>query len=448
VNGSLAGVSAEFEIDVLRADEQGLTLAARGPVTLDVDYRIEAAGDGAYVEAEIAIQRERPERPRPAGGHRRAAQRGRAGPRAAPARRRAHTARRARRRRARDRRLTRCERSSPRWGRGRRAGADTARMQVPTALVTGAAVITALAAPSIASAADTLVAPDPTADQITALDGTVVWVSGASGDQSLMQRSPAGVIGPVKGAPHAKAYASIDLGRDGKNRLVLTYQRCNPANTCKPMRDNLKGKRATFRHLTIKRCELTTAPALWRKRSAYGLVCHKAGSNVSDDSRSGLYVKAKGAPKRLALPKDAKKAGAARIQSVDLRGMDVAAIAADIAEFAFIQKTNGTELSTILAALSEGDSEENAVGLALGPGATMYTLTDAEHAGDPNETRIDSVQGSTHCYKTIANPPGPTEADGFAASDLAVDGATLYLVVPGTGIVIHPFALGLSCSTP
>ncbi|MDX6690338.1 MAG: hypothetical protein QOG15_1795 [Solirubrobacteraceae bacterium] len=59
VNGSLAGVSAEFEIDVLRADEHGLTLAARGPVTLDVDYRIEPADVGVYVEAEIAIQRER-----------------------------------------------------------------------------------------------------------------------------------------------------------------------------------------------------------------------------------------------------------------------------------------------------------------------------------------------------------------------------------------------------
>jgi len=59
VNGSLGGVSAEFEIDVLRADERGLRLAARGPVGLDVDYRIAPAETGVMVEAEITLQRER-----------------------------------------------------------------------------------------------------------------------------------------------------------------------------------------------------------------------------------------------------------------------------------------------------------------------------------------------------------------------------------------------------
>ncbi len=59
VNGSLGGIAAEFEIEVLRADEQGLTLAARGPVGLDVDYRIAPADTGVIVEAQISLQRER-----------------------------------------------------------------------------------------------------------------------------------------------------------------------------------------------------------------------------------------------------------------------------------------------------------------------------------------------------------------------------------------------------
>jgi hypothetical protein len=59
VNGSLGGVAAEFEIEVLHADERGLKLAARGPVTLDVDYRIDSADAGVMVEAKIRLERER-----------------------------------------------------------------------------------------------------------------------------------------------------------------------------------------------------------------------------------------------------------------------------------------------------------------------------------------------------------------------------------------------------
>ena len=59
VNGSLAGVAAEFEIDVLRADETGFDLEARGPVALDVAYRITPDAGGATVQAEIKLGRER-----------------------------------------------------------------------------------------------------------------------------------------------------------------------------------------------------------------------------------------------------------------------------------------------------------------------------------------------------------------------------------------------------
>lgn len=311
------------------------------------------------------------------------------------------------------------------------------------ALLAGAVLATALAAPSMVSAADTVVAPDPAADQITALDGTVVWVSGTFGDRTLMQRNADG-IAPVKGAPHASTYRSIDLGRDSKNRLVLTYQRCG-ASACKTLTDNLKGKRSSFKRLTPGRCTLTTAPARWRTRTAFGLLCRKANNQI-DDNRSGLYVKhGSGTIKRLPLPKDAKRFGVTNIESVDLRGTEVAAVAADVYEYAFAQRTNGTGLRSIFAAASEGDSGQSAHGLALGPGATMWALTTSEHAGDPNRTILFEV--ADECYRTEAliNPPGPNQADGFRAIDLAVDGPTLYLVVPGTGIVTHEFTAPDMC---
>lgn len=58
VNGSLAGVRAQFEIDVLRADEERLELQARGPVDFDVAYRFVPEREGVVVEAEVTLGRE------------------------------------------------------------------------------------------------------------------------------------------------------------------------------------------------------------------------------------------------------------------------------------------------------------------------------------------------------------------------------------------------------
>lgn len=313
------------------------------------------------------------------------------------------------------------------------------------ALLSGAVLATAaLAAPAIASAADTVVAPDPLADQISALDGTVVWVSGTFGKQKLMQLTADG-IAPVKGAPQAKSYRSIDLGRDGKNRLVLTYQRCG-ASACKTLTDNLDGQRASFRHLMLKRCELTTAPARWRSRSAYGLLCRKTNNEI-DQKRSGLYIKtAAGTMKRLPRPRDAAKFGISDIASVDLRGTDVAAVIADVYEYAFVQTTSGDKLRSIFAAASEGDSDQSARGLALGPGGRMHVLTTAAHAGDPNLALLLRVTGTCYERETLANPPGPEQEVGFRANDVAVDGSTIYLLVPGVGVITHEFAPAGACT--
>ena len=291
-----------------------------------------------------------------------------------------------------------------------------------------------LALPASASAQDTLVAPDPAAEQITALDGTIVWVSGAFGHQKLMQRTPDGVVAPVKGTREARSYRSIDLGHDSDGALRLTYLRCDTGSACKALWNDLDGRRATFRTLALPKCAIGTAPSWWRTRIAYGLDCTGSAANRR---RTGLYVKnGSRAPRRLPLPKDAVRFGVDRIESVDLRATRVAAVAADIYEYAFSESVNGTGMSSFLAAASEGDSDERARGLALGSGGTQWTLTDAEHAGDPRETLIFRLAGDCLRRERIATPPDA----GFAATDLAVDGRALYLLVPGVGVVTHDFA--------
>ena len=292
----------------------------------------------------------------------------------------------------------------------------------------------ALALPAGASAADTPVVSDPAAQQLTALDGTIVWVSGAFGRQKLMQRTPDGVAAPVRGTREARSYRSIDLGHDPDGALRLTYLRCDAGRPCQALWNDLDGRRATFRGLEPTGCSLTTAPAWWRQRLAYGLACVRGGK--ADSRRSGLYVKTRGRPaRRLPLPKDAVRFGADEITAVDLRGTRVAAIAADVYAYAFSQTVGGRAMWSQLAAASEGDGDARARGLALGSGGAQWTLTDAEHAGDPKETLIFRQLGGCLRSERIATP----ESGDFAATSLAVDGATVYLLVPGTGIVRHEF---------
>lgn len=60
VSGRLAGQRIGFDVEVHEADESGLALSARGPVGLDVDYRLEPAPTGSNVRASISV--------RPGGG--------------------------------------------------------------------------------------------------------------------------------------------------------------------------------------------------------------------------------------------------------------------------------------------------------------------------------------------------------------------------------------------
>ena len=295
----------------------------------------------------------------------------------------------------------------------------------------------ALAVPASASAADTIVAPDSAAKQVSALDGTLVWVTGEFGHQKLRQRTPDGRVSAVKGAPESRSYPSIDLGRDVNGKLLLTYKRCDTASSCKVLWNDLDGRRAMFRNLTRPGCTLTTAPSQWRTNVAYGLLCTRNGK--ADNARSGLYVKAKGKPpRRLPLPKDAIKFNARLIDDVDLRASRVAALAADIYEYAFSQSLTGRDMWTLFAAASEGDSGADARGVALGTGGAQWTLTDAEHLDDPKESIIFRLVGKCLHRENIQTP----SSGDYAATDLAVDGSTLYLIVPGVGIVTHEFTPG------
>lgn len=308
-------------------------------------------------------------------------------------------------------------------------------------------VLTLLAAATLPRAAHaaTPVVADPAAQDVTALDGTVVWVSGAPGAQTLMRHDAAGDR-PVAGAPRAYAYRSIDLGRDRSGALVLSYARCSTASACAIRRDDLRGHRALFRGLEPARCSVTTAPAVWRTATAYGLLCRKRGTRTVDAARSGLYVKVEGRGARhLPLPRAATQAGATSITHVDVRGTRVAAVAADVYAYAFSQTTRGTAMQSARIATSEGDGDERAAGLALGTTATLWALTDSSHAGDPNSARVSRLAAGCLTWQTTTNPSGPGEADGYPATALAADGATVYLAVPGTGVVTHDFAPQVRC---
>ncbi len=59
LQGRIACRSVTFEIDVLTADERGLSLNATGPVGLAVDYRLTPSGCGTLIEAQIMLAQAR-----------------------------------------------------------------------------------------------------------------------------------------------------------------------------------------------------------------------------------------------------------------------------------------------------------------------------------------------------------------------------------------------------
>ena len=58
VSGSIAGITATFDVEVTRADRERLELVARGPVALDVAYSFRELGDGVIVNAQVGVRRQ------------------------------------------------------------------------------------------------------------------------------------------------------------------------------------------------------------------------------------------------------------------------------------------------------------------------------------------------------------------------------------------------------
>ena len=56
VSGRLAGRRVGFEVEVHEAEPQRLSLAAHGPVGLDVAYDLSAAGAGSEVRASVSVR--------------------------------------------------------------------------------------------------------------------------------------------------------------------------------------------------------------------------------------------------------------------------------------------------------------------------------------------------------------------------------------------------------
>lgn len=57
VSGSLAGVRASFEIDVMRAEPGRLELVAEGPLGMDVAYRFREQGGYVALVASVSLHR-------------------------------------------------------------------------------------------------------------------------------------------------------------------------------------------------------------------------------------------------------------------------------------------------------------------------------------------------------------------------------------------------------
>ena len=290
-----------------------------------------------------------------------------------------------------------------------------------------------------AAHAETVVA-DPDARQVTALGGTIVWVSGDS-PARLMLRSTDGSVSPIA---QATALRNPDLGRDAQNRLVLTYARCSTLTKCVYVREDFERGRRTLR-LAPRNCALSSTPAVWRSSVAYGLACFKRvnGRRAADNARSGLYLK-KGTRKavRFAAPRSARRAGALSIEDVDLRGAQIAAIYADVYAFAVVQSTTGSLRRTRRVAVSEGDGDQRAAGVVIGTGdVRLWALTRSFHAEHPAQTIIQRITKTCDGYQTLTG----TSQEDHPLTDLAADGDALYAVDPGAGIVTHAYAKTAGC---
>jgi hypothetical protein len=214
------------------------------------------------------------------------------------------------------------------------------------------------------------------------------------------------------------------------------------------MRDDLAAHRSAVKNLRLKNCELSTAPAIWGSRMAYGQACfaRKNGRKVADNARTGLYVKTgSGKPKRLKTPKAASKAGAYDVSSVDLRGKNVAAIYEDISQIAVLERVTGATPVAFRTGGSEGDTDQRTTGLALAGTTRLFALTQSSHPDDPLQTVLHRQTSACRDYQTLTATAGSRGDAQYPAIDIAADGNAVYLVDPEVGIVTHTYTPSVGC---
>jgi hypothetical protein len=56
VRGGLAGRQVEFDVEIQQADDGRLSLVATGPVSIDAEYLLRAAGGGSEVRASVSVR--------------------------------------------------------------------------------------------------------------------------------------------------------------------------------------------------------------------------------------------------------------------------------------------------------------------------------------------------------------------------------------------------------
>ena len=98
------------------------------------------------------------------------------------------------------------------------------------------------------------------------------------------------------------------------------------------------------------------------------------------------------------------------VSSIDLRGDRVAAVLSDVYSYAYSARVDGSGLRSMRVASSEGESDEHAVGLALGAGDALWSLTTSLHVGDPLQTVINRRRGRCRAIQvlTAASPTSAT----------------------------------------
>lgn len=303
------------------------------------------------------------------------------------------------------------------------------------------AILATTTGPAVAD--DTVLAAVQT-HSMTALAGTVVWVDG----QTLMRRGPDGRIRAVKDAPEAD-YRSIDLGRTGSGALVLTYLRCSVYTGCKAYSDDLAGHRVSYKRLVPKSCRLTSAPARWHNRVAYGLECSKlkGAPDVRDPKRSGLFVRqGASAPRRLRTVDTLAQSGNFPPSLVDLRGTHVGAVIPEGSSASALRQTvtgAGRHVQPIASNCGPCDGvevphHEKVASLSVGEGGDLWTLVVVDEA-NIRWGQISRLAASG-CWRSESVA---------GAEALAVDANTTYLSVQSVGMVSHVFAPGaLACLSP